>query len=269
MSQSPYIVDILKITQSEEYSRLAHKTQVFIMPKNDHVRTRMTHTSLVCVISKAIAKNLDLDIDLTEAIALGHDLGHAPFGHLGEEIINNLYPYGFEHNIQSARILNKLGVSNKVIEGVVTHRSRYKPKFKEAAIVRLADKIAYVNHDLEDSLELGILTLDDIPNLPRDIRNKDLNERLMFFIEDITENSKNSEEIQLSKEVHSTLYGLRKFLFSRVYNSSSEHRQKLYYNIVLQTLYEHFKGKLGENRQLIDYITGMTDRYALNAFNEL
>lgn len=279
-----------RIIHSKAFRRLKHKTQVFISPEGDHYRTRLTHTLEVAGIARTIAQGLALNEDLTETIALGHDLGHTPFGHAGEEALDHVYEEGFRHNLQSLRVVKLLekrpgkefrglNLSIEVQDGIKNHTGPDKPETLEGQIVRIADRIAYINHDIDDAVRGGIITYEDLPREPMRILGKSHSERIDLMVRDIIKNSWNHDTIRQSSEVKDAMNKLRTWLFDNVYNSTSKAKteeskaknmlQKLYfyYHQHPQLIPEEFRA-LQENEEIsriiIDYIAGMSDRYALS-----
>ena len=212
-----------RILHSKAFRRLKHKTQVFLSPFDDHFRTRLTHTLEVSQIARTIARALNFNEDLTEAIALGHDLGHTPFGHCGEGVLNELVQGGFHHNIQSVRvveILEKLNLCEETIDGILTHTWGYKPNTPEAQIVQLADKIAYINHDIEDSIRAGIISESDLPKDCINYFSSVQSKRLNKMITEIIHNSLGKPAVSMSEEAWGYTTELRKWMFENVYMDS-------------------------------------------------
>lgn len=280
-----------RIIHSKAFRRLRHKTQVFTSPMGDHYRTRLTHTFEVSQIARSIASALFLNEDLTEAIALGHDLGHTPFGHIGEDVLRNVFSEGFHHNEQSVRVVQKiekngegLNLSKEVIDGILTHRGAYKPNTLEGKVVQISDKIAYVNHDIDDAIRAGLLTEDQLSKEYIQILGDTSATRINFLIRNIIENSSNKNDIILTEDAKTALYGLRKFLFANVYKSEHLKKERKKYSDMLTSLYEYynknfdklpkeftsiFKDSESKERIVCDYIAGMTDRFAINKFKEI
>ena len=280
-----------RILHSKSFRRLKDKTQVFLSPEGDHYRTRLTHTLEVSQNARTIAKALQLNEELVEAIALGHDLGHTPFGHAGERALNEISPYGFKHNEQSVRtvdLLEKDGVGLnltwEVRDGILNHQTSSMPSTLEGKIVRLSDKIAYTYHDMDDAIRAGILQETDVPREIGEIIGYTPRERLNHFIHDIVINSKDKDDICMSADVAFALKNLRSFMFERVYsNPMAKGEEKKAIDLV-KTLYEHYMshteelpkffvelGLKGEPREQVvcDYISSMTDRYAIALYEEL
>lgn len=280
-----------RILHCKAFRRLKQKTQVFLLPKGDHYRTRLTHTLEVSQNARTIAKALRLNEDLVEAIALGHDLGHTPFGHAGERALNQVCPEGFKHHEQSVRvveILEKQGrglnLTWEVRDGILNHKSSGVPHTLEGQIVRLSDKIAYINHDIDDAIRGGILMEEDIPKEFADVLGTSTRIRLDTMIHDVITNSMEQPAICMSEQVRNAAVGLRKFLFENVYqNPTAKGEEKKAINMVAN-LYEFYVEHLeclpgqyldmmetrGECRERIvcDYIAGMTDSYAVKKFEE-
>lgn len=280
-----------RIIHSKAFRRLKHKTQVFIAPEGDHYRTRLTHTLEVAQIARSIAKALLLNEDLTEAIALGHDLGHTPFGHAGEYVLNQICPYGFKHYEQSIRIVEQLSndgeglnLSYEVKNGILNHPTSGKPETLEGQVVRLADKIAYINHDIDDALRAKILEINDLPEDLIAILGDNSRIRINRLIHDIVASSEDQPKISMSSEMQGAMLALRKFMFDHVYigSKAKDHEEKAM-NMLTQ-LYQHFiekpylmpdeyqemvEGGQTIDRVVCDYISGMTDRYAIRKFYDL
>ena len=268
-----------KILHSKSFRRLKHKTQVFLSPYNDHFRTRLTHTLEVSQIARTMARALRLNEDLTEAISLGHDLGHTPFGHCGEGILNELMPGGFYHNIQSVRvveILEDMNLCQETIDGILTHSWGYKPKTPEAQVVQYADKIAYINHDIEDSIRAGVIKESDLPQDCIKYFSSNQSDRLGKMITDIITNSADKEQVSMSEEGWHYVKKLREWMFQHVYlDPVTKSEEKKARNIV-KSLYEYYTEKLSKEYEekdvpqiACDYISGMTDQYAIRKYIDL
>lgn len=281
-----------RILHSKAFRRLKHKTQVFLAPEGDHYRTRLTHTLEVSQIARTIAKALRLNEDLTEAIALGHDLGHTPFGHAGERALNRICPGGFKHYLQSIRVVELLenhgkglNLTKEVRDGIRNHQISTVPSTLEGKVVRLCDKIAYIHHDTDDAIRGGIMSEEDIPKEYKEILGNSLVERLNTLINDIITNSEGKNDIIMSPEVEKALFGLRDFMFSNVYlnkkaKSQEEQAERLleklflYYQKNLELLPQEYYTRIEQFNEppyqvVCDYIAGMTDRYAVAKFKEL
>ena len=279
-----------RILHCKAFRRLKHKTQVFLTPKGDHYRTRLTHTLEVSQNARTIAKALRLNEDLVEAIALGHDLGHTPFGHAGEHMLNEICDEGFKHNEQSVRIVEKLekdgqglNLTWEVRDGILNHQTSLMPSTLEGKIVRLSDKIAYINHDIDDAIRARVLSEKDIPIEYRKILGTTTRKRLDTLIHNIVTNSLNKNDICMSREVQEAMQGLRKFMFQNVYRNprakGEEERAKALLSRLFQYYVEHIDllpawylkmMEQGEKKERIvcDYIAGMTDQYAIAKFEE-
>lgn len=280
-----------RIIHCKAFRRLKHKTQVFISPEGDHYRTRLTHTLEVAQIARTISRALRLNEDLTEAIALGHDLGHTPFGHGGEAVLHELTPGGFEHCKQSVRVVEVLAKEGKglnltweVRDGILNHRSAGNPATLEGKVVQLSDKIAYINHDIDDAIRGGILEINAIPKEYTDVVGNTSKTRVNALIRDVISNSYGLGEIKMSGEMFQVMNGLRKFMFLNVYKSDRFYEELRKVGTMLTALYqyyianpkemhEEFRNFLfrGESvfRVVCDYIAGMTDRYAVKNYTQL
>lgn len=280
-----------RILHCKSFRRLKHKTQVFISPEGDHYRTRLTHTLEVAQIGRTIARALRLNEDLTEAIALAHDLGHTPFGHAGEFALNDICELGFKHYEQSLRIVEKLENKGKglnltweVRDGILNHPTKGRPSTLEGKIIRLSDKIAYINHDIDDAIRGHVLTEEDLPKECTAVLGQNSQERLNNMIHDIVRNSFEREDILQSPEMAQAMGEMRKYMFEHVYiDSKAKEHEKKAMNMLTQ-LYLYFEknphylppeynamideGELA-SRVISDYIAGMTDRYAIRKFMEL
>lgn len=267
-----------RILHSKAFRRLKHKTQVFLSPFDDHFRTRLTHTLEVSQIGRTIARALNMNEDLVEAISLGHDLGHTPFGHCGEGVLDELVKGGFHHNIQSVRVvevLEDLNLCQETVDGILTHTWGYKPKTPEAQIVQLADKIAYINHDIEDSVRAGIISESDLPKDCRDYFSSVQSKRLNKMIYEIVSNSIDKPDVSMSDEGWHYTTKLREWMFSNVYVDSPAKLEEYKAKKVIRELFflysDMLKPLCGEDkieRIVTDYISGMTDRYAVEKFKE-
>lgn len=280
-----------RILHSKSFRRLKHKTQVFLRPQGDHYRTRLTHTLEVSQIARTIARALCMNEDLTEAIALGHDLGHTPFGHAGERALDEICPLGFAHYQQSVRVVELLEKKGKglnltweVRDGIANHRTAGCPNTLEGKIVRLSDKIAYINHDIDDAERAGILTEEEIPLKYREILGFTTRERLNSIIHDIVQNSEGKPDIIMSPPMEQAMAELRQFMFRYVYRNPRARVEEQKARNMIQALYRHYishpeempveylglidRGEPKE-RVICDYIAGMTDQYSMDKFSEL
>ncbi len=281
-----------KILHSKSFRRLKHKTQVFLAPEGDHYRTRLTHTLEVSQIARTIARALRLNEDLTEAIAIGHDLGHTPYGHAGERALQKICNGGFDHAEQSLRVVEVLenhgeglNLSWEVRDGIRNHQTRRTPSTLEGKIVRLSDKIAYINHDIDDAIRGHIIKEDDIPKELTKILGTTVKSRLDKIVHDIVSQSQNQPDIIMSKEIEEAIFGMRKYMFENVYTNEKAKGEERKVEGLLVYLYEYYmknihllpdeyfnmieKNNETEERAVCDYIAGMTDRYATDIFSEL
>lgn len=280
-----------RILHCKSFRRLKQKTQVFLSPKGDHYRTRMTHTLEVSQIARTIAKALQLNEDLVEAIALGHDLGHTPFGHAGERALNAVSPFGFKHNVQSVRIVEclekqgqGLNLTWEVRDGILNHKSNGTPGTLEGKIVRLSDKMAYIHHDMDDAIRGGILKEEDIPAELKEVLGTTTKGRLNTMVHNVIMNSMDQPDIRMSEEVEAAMKGLREFMFENVYKNPKAKGEEVKAINMITNLYEYYmkhiealpaeyllmKEEKGiEEAQIVcDYIAGMTDTYAVKKFQE-
>lgn len=267
-----------RVLHSKAFRRLKHKTQVFLSPFNDHFRTRMTHTLEVSQIGRTIARALDLNEDLVEAIALGHDLGHTPFGHCGEGVLNQLMPGGFHHNLQSVRVvevLENLNLCQETVDGILTHTWGFQPKTPEAQVVQFADKIAYINHDIEDAIRAGIIAENDLPKDCIKYFSSIQKKRLNKMIEEIIMNSLGKPQVAMSEEGWHYTTKLREWMFANVYADSPAQLDEGKAREIVRWLFEYYVKLLTPTcdkdkvyRTVCDYISGMTDRYAIEKFKE-
>jgi len=272
-----------RILHSKAFRRLKHKTQVFLSPLGDHYRTRMTHTLEVSQIARTIARSLRLNEDLTEAVALGHDLGHTPFGHTGEKVLDELLSDGFEHNKQSLRVvdkLEKLNLTEETRDGIKNHTGKTSPYTLEGQIVKIADRIAYLNHDIDDAIRAGIIDTDDLPEDAIRVLGRSRSERIAFIIKDIIINS--TDRIQMSDECNKAMNEvLRKWMFENIYTNSPAKTEENKAKRIVSTLFEYYmenfhlirKNTAKNNEEsteklVADYIAGMTDRFAIADYME-
>ena len=281
-----------RILHCKSFRRLKHKTQVFLSPEGDHYRTRLTHTLEVAQIGRTIARALRLNEDLTEAIALGHDLGHTPFGHAGERVLNEVCPLGFKHYEQSIRVVEflekdglGLNLTKEVRDGILNHRTAGNPSTMEGKIIRLSDKIAYINHDIDDAIRGRILKEDEIPREYTDILGNSTKARLNTLIHDIINESMDKDDIIMSKDVEYAMTNLRKYMFESVYTNPAAKSEELKAHKMLNEMYLYFMEHYDEipesfrhmeelnnesmERVVCDYIAGMSDQYAINIFKKI
>jgi len=283
-----------RIIHSKAFRRLMHKTQVFLAPEGDHYRTRLTHTIEVSQIARTIARGSGLNEDLTEAIAMGHDLGHTPFGHSGEEVLNKVHPGGFRHNVQSLRVVDVLESSGsrrgmnltyEVRNGILNHTGNAAPATAEGQVVKISDRIAYINHDIDDAIRSGIITADDLPKDCIEILGDTHKKRIDTLVRDMIENSFGKPEASLSREKAEAMNELRTYMFKSVYHNSrvkrAEDVNKV--KIIVESLYNYFvenpdelsdellamRDEYSINELAKDHVAGMTDRYAMNLYDEL
>lgn len=280
-----------RIIHSKSFRRLKDKTQVFLTPEGDHYRTRLTHTLEVSQNARTIAKALRLNEELVEAIALGHDLGHTPFGHAGERALNEVCPGGFKHNVQSVRtvdVLEKSGIglnlTLEVRDGILNHQTSSTPSTLEGKIVRLSDKIAYIHHDMDDAIRGNIIHDEDVPKEIGDVLGYTTRERLDHLIHDIVSTSFGEADIMMSPNVHEAMQKMRSFMFERVYQSPIAKAEESKAESLVKTLFEYYLQhmdklpleyhrllELGDSveRVVCDYIGSMTDHFAISAYEEL
>jgi dGTPase len=275
-----------RIIHAKAFRRLMHKTQVFISPDGDHYRTRLTHTLEMMQVARTIARSLDLNEDLTEAIALGHDLGHTPFGHTGEEALSHaLASHGriFRHNEHSLRVVDKLerggeglNLTLEVRDGIRNHTGKVYPSTWEGKIVRIADRIAYVNHDVDDALRAGIIAREDLPEKPLSVLGEKMSVRIDTLVRDMISNSEKKGEISLSDAIYEALMELRVWLFEHVYNNPHSQENRKAAGVVV-ALFEYYLEHPEERAEsdpdplldTVDFVAGMTDRYALGTYRRL
>ena len=279
-----------RVIHSTSFRRLMHKTQVFLMPVDDHYRTRLTHTLEVSQIARIIARGLRLNEDLTEAIALGHDLGHTPFGHAGEDAMRVCYDPEFAHYKQSLRVVEKLERGGKglnltweVRDGIVNHTGKHMASTLEGVIVKFADRIAYINHDIDDAVRAGILRPEDIPAELRAVLGERHSERINRMVLSVITASTDRPEIRMTDEIQQATDAVRRFMFENVYEDKVAKHEDDKSKALLISLYEYFcrnPEKMpreyfvnveneGVERCVCDYVSGMTDRYAIELYNEL
>lgn len=270
-----------RIVHSKAFRRLGHKTQVFLAPEGDHYRVRLTHTLEVTQVARTIARALGLNEDLVEAVCLGHDLGHTPFGHLGEEVVADFMP-GFRHNLQSVRIvevLEDLNLTWEVRDGIANHTwSMPMPATLEGQIARFADRIAYLNHDIDDAIRAGVLSEEDLPSETREVLGRSHRDRIRTMVEDLVIASDGAEEVRMTDDVFGAMGVTRSFLFKRVYTGRIPPATHRGVQLILTTLLEHFEASSPAGETVpdvaarvasVDYVAGMTDRFAMRAFEEI
>jgi dGTPase len=281
-----------RILHCKSFRRLKGKTQVFLAPEGDHYRTRLTHTLEVSQNARTIAKALRLNEELAEAIALGHDLGHTPFGHAGERALNRVVPGGFKHNEQSLRVVDVtekdgkgLNLTYEVRDGIINHEINLTPSTPEGRIVRISDKVAYTVADIDDAIRAKILSEDDLPKELTDILGHTMQTRLNTLIHDIIRNSRNTAIIDMSDGIKEVFFALRSFMFENVYTNSEAKAEEGKAERLVELLYGYYvmhpeklpdeyvnmlrEGRESNERIACDYVAGMTDNYAVQIFNEI
>lgn len=280
-----------RIIHSKSFRRLKDKTQVFLTPEGDHYRTRMTHTLEVAQIARSISKALQLNEDLTEAIALGHDLGHTPFGHAGERALDRVCEGGFAHHEQSIRVVERLekdgrglNLTKEVLDGILNHQTEGTPATLEGDVVRLSDKIAYINHDIDDAIRGHIICEEDIPTELTGLLGHSLKERLNTLVHDIVSNSFGRPSILVSDEIRQAMTDLRTYMFANVYTNPVAKGQESKAERMVEQLFSYYKDnvdllppeyrlmlELGEtkDRVVADYVAGMTDKFAVMRYEEI
>jgi dGTPase len=290
--RTPFQRDRDRIVHSKSFRRLTHKTQVFIAPEGDHYRTRLTHTLEACGISRTVARALGLNEDLTEAIGYGHDLGHPPFGHTGEKALDDVlqarFGRRFWHNQQSLRVVDRLerggrglNLTEEVRDGILHHTGPVEPTTLEGKIVRLVDRIAYINHDIDDALRAGVLAERDLPTQEIALLGASGSERIDLLVHDLVKNSQAAGDIVQSEEVGGAMGRLRRFMFEHVYLGSGALREQNRVTGVIEKLFEHYLATPEDmesvagtdsddvGTRVTDYIAGMTDRFCIRKFEEL
>ncbi|MFA9423638.1 MAG: deoxyguanosinetriphosphate triphosphohydrolase [Sedimentibacter sp.] len=292
--RTDYQRDRDRILHSKSFRRLKHKTQVFLSPEGDHYRTRLTHTLEVSQISRTIARSLNLNEDLTEAIALGHDLGHTPFGHTGERILNELCDSGFKHNVQSLRVVDLLEIRNgkqglnltfEVRDGILNHPLGYSAATLEGKIVSISDRIAYINHDIDDATRANIIKPEQLPKKSLELLGYTHGQRINTMIVDVIHNSTNIDMITMSDDIATATSELRDFLFENVYYNKVAKSEEDKTTFIVEKIFEYYTknfnflpefylqlyktNNFSMSEIIKDYIAGMTDRYAMKIFEDL
>jgi dGTPase len=274
--RTPFQRDRDRIVHSKPFRRLKGKTQVFIDPQGDHYRTRMTHTLETTAISRVVARALRLNEDLVEAIGLGHDMGHTPFGHAGEDALDaaveKRFARRFRHNEQSLRIARELNLTEEVCEGILTHTGPHEPQTHEAAIVRLVDRVAYINHDIDDALRYGLLREHDLPRDELEVLGETGTQRIDSLVHYLVETSQRAGEIRQSDEVGEAMLSLRSFMFERVYLGPQVRPEHKRASVAIERIVDAVvrdpsrlpPGEGGLGDRVVDYVAGMTDRFALD-----
>jgi dGTPase len=265
--RTPFQRDRDRIVHSKPFRRLKGKTQVFVDPQGDHYRTRMTHTLETTAISRVVARALRLNEDLTEAIGLGHDLGHTPFGHAGEDALDaslrEHFGLGFRHNEQSHRIARKLNLTHEVCEGILTHTGSIEPDTHEAKIVRIVDRVAYINHDIDDAVRYGMLTEGDLPHMEIELLGPTGSARIDRLVHDLVETSTAAGDIRQSEEIGAAMDGLREFMFERVYLAEHARAEHARARATVRKIVDHLAARGDSPEEVVEYVAGMTDRFAL------
>jgi dGTPase len=265
--RTPFQRDRDRIVHSKPFRRLKGKTQVFIDPEGDHYRTRMTHTLETTAISRVVARALRLNEDLVEAIGLGHDMGHTPFGHAGEdaldEALEERFGRRFRHNEQSLRIARSLNLTHEVCDGILTHTGEQEPQTLEGKIVRLVDRVAYINHDIDDAVRYGLLREGDLPRDEIAVLGPTGSARIDRLVHDIVDSSAGTGDIRQSEEVGGAMLSLRAFMFERVYLGPQVEPEHHRAHEVVRAIFDHLVEQGDDVDEIVDYIAGMTDRFAL------
>jgi dGTPase len=288
--RTPFQRDRDRIVHSKAFRRLKHKTQVFVAPEGDHYRTRLTHTLEACGIARTVARALGLNEDLTEAVGLGHDLGHPPFGHAGEDALDAALRErggeGFKHNVHSLRVVDVLerdgrglNLTEQVRDGILNHTGSSKPATLEGRIVKLVDRVAYINHDIDDALRARILRAEDLPAAEIELLGDTGAARIDTLVRDIVERSRGAGDIVQSEEIGGAMLRLRKFMFDRVYLGPLARAEHERVHRIMRTLFDHYlehpdevpelEPTAGDLQRVADYLAGMTDRYCIAKFAEL
>jgi len=286
--RTPFQRDRDRIVHSKAFRRLKHKTQVFISPEGDHYRTRLTHTLEACGIARTVSRALGLNEDLTEAIALGHDLGHPPFGHIGEQVLDEClaerYGVRFRHNHHSLRIVERLergghglNLTEQVRDGILRHTGPDLPATLEARVVRLVDRVAYINHDIDDALRAGVISLEDLPRDEIAVLGDTVSERIDTLVADLVTRSAEAGDIVQGADAGEAMDRLRSFMFERVYLGHAVQAEHGRVERMLRALFGHYAENpppaiapdAGEVERVVDWLAGMTDRFAVRVFSEL
>jgi dGTPase len=266
--RTPFQRDRDRIVHSKPFRRLKGKTQVFIDPAGDHYRTRMTHTLETTGIARVVARALRLNEDLTEAIGLGHDTGHPPFGHAGEEqldaCLRKHFGSRFRHNEQSLRVAEELNLTEEVRDGILTHTGEQEPRTLEGKIVRLVDRVAYINHDIDDAIRWGLLTADDLPKPEIELLGRTGSSRIDRLVHDLIESSEAAGDIAQSADIGAAMLALRAFMFERVYLGEHARGEHVRAHSTVAAIFDDLVGRGEGEEDVRDFISGMTDRFALS-----
>jgi dGTPase len=282
--RTPFQRDRDRIVHSKAFRRLKHKTQVFIAPEGDHYRTRLTHTLETCGIARNVARALGLNEDLTEAIGLGHDLGHAPFGHIGEEVLDacsrRQWGMAFRHNEHSLRVVERielLNLTEPVRDGILRHTGPEPPETLEGRVVRVVDRIAYINHDIDDAIRAGVLRFDELPRAEVELLGDTGSERIETLVVDLLEHSEQAGDVVQGEDVGGAMLRLREFMFERVYLAPEAQPEKPRVERMLRALFDHYAASpppavvegASDRERVVDWLAGMTDRFAIRTFADL
>jgi dGTPase len=282
--RTPFQRDRDRIVHSKAFRRLKHKTQVFIAPEGDHYRTRLTHTLETCGIARNVARALGLNEDLTEAIGLGHDLGHPPFGHVGEGVLDSCvrerWGHGFRHNEHSLRMVDeieRLNLTEQVRDGILRHTGAEAPDTLEGRILKVVDRIAYINHDIDDAIRAGVLSFDALPSAEIELLGSTGSERIETLVVDLLRRSEEAGDIVQGEEVGGAMLRLREFMFEQVYLGPAAQLQKPRIERLLRGLFDHYVDEpppaltpdATDEQRVVDWLAGMTDRFAIRAFSDL
>jgi len=271
--RTPFQRDRDRILHSKPFRRLKGKTQVFIDPAGDHYRTRMTHTLETAAIARVVARALRLNEDLVEAIGLGHDMGHTPFGHAGEDALDDAlrerFGGRFRHNEQSRRIAERLNLTREVCDGILTHTGDREPETFEGKVVRIVDRVAYINHDIDDALRHGILAPSDLPREEIEILGATGAKRIDTLVHDLVETSSGAGDIVQSEEVGDAMLALRGFMFARVYLSPETRPEHERARQAIRRIFDHLADRGDGPDEIVEFVAGMTDRFALSYVDEL
>ena len=271
--RTPFQRDRDRILHSKPFRRLKGKTQVFIDPAGDHYRTRMTHTLETTAIARVVARGLRLNEDLVEAIGLGHDMGHPPFGHAGEEALDaalqERFGRSFRHNEQSLRIAESLNLTDEVRDGILTHTGPQEPATLEGKIVRIVDRVAYINHDIDDAVRFGILDPAALPQAEVALLGDRGSRRIDTLVHDLVEHSKEAGDIVQSEEIGEAMLALRQFMFDHVYLGPHARLEQERARATVRRIFDHLAERGEEPDQIVELLSGMTDRFALTYVAEL
>jgi dGTPase len=265
--RTPFQRDRDRILHSKPFRRLKGKTQVFIDPAGDHYRTRMTHTLETTAIARVVARALRLNEDLVEAIGLGHDMGHPPFGHAGEDALDvalaSRFGRRFRHNEQSLRIARSLNLTAEVCDGILTHTGPQESETLEGKLVRLVDRVAYINHDIDDAIRFGTLAAEDLPRREVELLGETGSRRIDTLVQDLVETSEREGDVAQSEEIGSAMLALRSFMFEHVYLGPHAQSEHAHAREVVHRIFDHLAARGEPADEIVDFVSGMTDRFAL------